>query len=192
MFLVIVISDVGACWIIRPADKLGVRCAELRLAQGACGPDPLAMMGQQTPMANNVPTGGGVGVTPPPPPPSSTINGGAPPPPPPPQGQQVMTGTYPTWFDFFTERIIYFQGPVKKARSGYNAKAMAEIRNSLRPFEESSGQPNGVQLLGAGSSRPLSSLSYNECIQTLVNLGFDEVGYRTHTTFLCVEHTTST
>ena len=65
---------------------------------------------------------------------------------------------------------------------------MAEIRNSLRPFEESSGQPNGQvvnggQLLGAGSGRPLSSLSYNECIQALVNLGFDEVGCHTHSTF---------
>ena len=102
------------------------------------------------------------------------------------------------WLDFvfFTYYFIlkYFQGPVKKARSGYNAKAMAEIRNSLRPFEESSGQPNGQlvngasQLLGAASGRPLSSLSYNECIQALVNLGFDEVGCHTHSTFFCVEH----
>ena len=37
----------------------------------------------------------------------------------------------------------------KKARSGYNAKAMAEIRNSLRPFEETQAaslHPTGVSL----------------------------------------------
>ena len=39
-------------------------------------------------------------------------------------------------------------GP-KKARSGYNAKAMAEIRNSLRPYEDSNptnGQLNMANL----------------------------------------------
>ena len=87
-------------------------------------------------------------------------------------------------------------GP-KKARSGYNAKAMAEIRNSLRPYEDSNttiGQLNMGNLVGmqAGSItisagptgvRPVSSLStgsssnsnYSDCIASLINLGFDEV-----------------
>ena len=87
-------------------------------------------------------------------------------------------------------------GP-KKARSGYNAKAMAEIRNSLRPYEDSN--PTNVQLnmanlvgmqtgsitvnTGPSGVRPVSSLStgsssnsnYSDCIQSLMNLGFDEV-----------------
>ena len=87
-------------------------------------------------------------------------------------------------------------GP-KKARSGYNAKAMAEIRNSLRPYEDSNpaiGQLNNVNLVGMQNSsitisagptgvRPVSSLStgsssnsnYSDCIQSLIHLGFDEV-----------------
>ena len=87
-------------------------------------------------------------------------------------------------------------GP-KKARSGYAAKAMAEIRNSLRPYEDSNptnGQLNMANLVGmqtgsitvnTGPSgvRPVSSLStgsssnsnYSDCIQSLMNLGFDEV-----------------
>ena len=87
-------------------------------------------------------------------------------------------------------------GP-KKARSGYNAKAMAEIRNSLRPYEDSN--PTNIQLnmanlvgmqtgsitvnTGPSGVRPVSSLStgsssnsnYSDCIQSLMNLGFDEV-----------------
>ena len=87
-------------------------------------------------------------------------------------------------------------GP-KKARSGYNAKAMAEIRNSLRPYEDSNptnGQLNMANLVGMQTGsitvnsgptgvRPVSSLStgsssnsnYSDCIQSLMNLGFDEV-----------------
>ena len=82
-------------------------------------------------------------------------------------------------------------GP-KKARSGYNAKAMAEIRNSLRPYEDSNptiGQLNmgnlGSITISAGPTgvRPVSSLStgsssnsnYSDCIASLINLGFDEV-----------------
>ena len=93
----------------------------------------------------------------------------------------------------------------KKARTGYNAKAMAEIRNSLRPYEDNNtliGQLNvgnlaGMQTVpmtagtvgvfassgGPATHRPVSSLStgsssnsnYSDCIQSLVNLGFDEV-----------------
>ena len=89
-------------------------------------------------------------------------------------------------------------GP-KKARSGYNAKAMAEIRNSLRPYEDNNppiGQlnmgnlagmqnvvPMTVSVAGPAGVRPVSSLStgsssnsnYSDCIQSLMNMGFDEV-----------------
>ena len=87
-------------------------------------------------------------------------------------------------------------GP-KKARSGYNEKAMAQIRNSLRPYEDNNppiGQLNmgnlaGMQTVpitvsaGPAGIRPVSSLStgsssnsnYSDCIHSLMNLGFDEV-----------------
>ena len=92
------------------------------------------------------------------------------------------------------------QGGPKKARSGYNAKAMERIRDSLRPFEDNNpthiGHLNMGNLVGmqngsiavstaapATGVRPVSSLStgsssnsnYSECIQSLMNFGFDEV-----------------
>ena len=50
-------------------------------------------------------------------------------------------------------------GP-KKARSGYNAKAMAEIRNSLRPYEDNTppiGQLNLGNLAGMQTSVPIAT-----------------------------------
>jgi hypothetical protein len=74
---------------------------------------------------------------------------------------------------------------------------MAEIRNSLRPYEDSNptiGQLNMGNLVGMQTGsitvsagpvgvRPVSSLStgsssnsnYSDCIQSLMTLGFDEV-----------------
>ena len=172
---------------------------------------------RQTPMANIVPSAASAGAQPPPS--QISVNGGVGPSSgtpqavPPPQGQG--TGSAGSG------------GHVKKARSAYNDKAMAEIRNSLRPFEDqhppsgvgghhhsltagpatsgvflgaaAAGGGGGVPVLGGATSihlvngtlptgsggsnlqppaRPSSSLanlSYHECIQALVNLGFDEV-----------------
>ena len=92
------------------------------------------------------------------------------------------------------------QGGPKKARSGYNAKAMERIRDSLRPFEDNNpthighlnmgnlvGMQNGSITVSTAAPttgvRPVSSLStgsssnsnYSECIQSLMTFGFDEV-----------------
>ena len=92
------------------------------------------------------------------------------------------------------------QGGPKKARSGYNAKAMERIRDSLRPFEDNNpthighlnmgnlvGMQNGSIAVSTAAPttgvRPVSSLStgsssnsnYSECIQSLMTFGFDEV-----------------
>ena len=92
------------------------------------------------------------------------------------------------------------QGGPKKARSGYNAKAMERIRDSLRPFEDNNpthighlnmgnlvGMQNGSITVATAAPttgvRPVSSLStgsssnsnYSECIQSLMTFGFDEV-----------------
>ena len=94
------------------------------------------------------------------------------------------------------------QGGPKKARSGYNAKAMERIRDSLRPFEDNNpthighlnmgnlvGMQNGSITVATAAPttgvRPVSSLStgsssnsnYSECIQSLMTFGFDEVGH---------------
>ena len=66
-------------------------------------------------------------------------------------------------------------GGIKKARSGYNAKAMAEIRKELRAFEDVQPSAAAAVNLISSSGRPVSNAAYNECIQTLVTLGFDEV-----------------
>ena len=83
----------------------------------------------------------------------------------------------------------------KKPRSGYNAKAMERIRDSLRPYEDNNPPPIGQLNLGnlvgmqtgsitiSSGARPVSSLStgsssnsnYSDCIQSLMTLGFDEV-----------------
>ena len=66
------------------------------------------------------------------------------------------------------------QGQAKKqtgpARNGYNEKAMAEIRNSLRPFEQAD-QP----FKSVNSNGVLSESMYRETIQTLMSMGLDEV-----------------
>ncbi len=59
------------------------------------------------------------------------------------------------------------------AREGYNEKAMAVIRNSLRPFEQAD-QPlmRPVSSMSTGSS---NNSNYSDCIQSLMSMGFDEV-----------------
>ena len=61
-------------------------------------------------------------------------------------------------------------GPAVQARNGYNEKAMAEIRNSLRPFEQAD-QP----FKSVNSNGVLSESMYRETIQTLMSMGLDEV-----------------
>ncbi|CAB4056206.1 LATS1_2 [Lepeophtheirus salmonis] len=69
---------------------------------------------------------------------------------------------------------IISNGNKKAHRSGYNAKAMAEIRNSLRPFEQQD-LPRPVSSLSTTTSCSSSNNSvYNDSIQCLVNMGFDE------------------
>ncbi len=70
-------------------------------------------------------------------------------------------------------------GGKKGLKNGYNEKAMAEIRNSLRPFEQADQAPiRPVSALSTGSS---TNSVYSDCIQSLVNMGFDEV--RRHSLF---------
>lgn len=60
----------------------------------------------------------------------------------------------------------------QKTAPSYNEKAMAVIRNSLRPFEQADQPLRPVSSLSTGSS---NNSNYSDCIHTLMNMGFDEV-----------------
>lgn len=60
------------------------------------------------------------------------------------------------------------------AREGYNEKAMAVIRNSLRPFEQADQPLRPVSALSTGSSSGNNNI-YSDCIQSLQSMGIEEV-----------------
>ena len=58
-------------------------------------------------------------------------------------------------------------------RDLYTEKALADIKNSLRPYEAADGQPlRPVSSLSTGSS---NNSDYSNIILSLMNMGFDEV-----------------
>ena len=64
-------------------------------------------------------------------------------------------------------------GKKSTLRDNYTEKALADIKNSLRPYESADGQPlRPVSSLSTGSS---TNSVYSDCIQTLMSMGFDEV-----------------
>lgn len=65
-------------------------------------------------------------------------------------------------------------GKKQVAREGYNEKAMAVIRNSLRPFEQADQPLRPVSALSTGSSSGNNNI-YSDCIQSLQSMGIEEV-----------------
>ena len=66
-------------------------------------------------------------------------------------------------------------------RDLYTEKALADIKNSLRPYEAADGQPlRPVSSLSTGSS---NNSDYSNIILSLMNMGFDEVSQEFN--FIC-------
>ena len=66
-------------------------------------------------------------------------------------------------------------------RDLYTEKALADIKNSLRPYEAADGQPlRPVSSLSTGSS---NNSDYSNIILSLMSMGFDEVSQEFY--FLC-------
>ena len=66
-------------------------------------------------------------------------------------------------------------------RDLYTEKALADIKNSLRPYEAADGQPlRPVSSLSTGSS---NNSDYSNIILSLMNMGFDEVSQEFY--FIC-------